>query len=121
MYHKAMEHLFPLGEQDPQKYKYHGCKCNIVDANRSASTTGKSVGGNQDSKTGSEEGGIETAMKKVFAGTWFPETENEELDCDECELAQMLAADEEGVEALAQLGLTEMNEDQMVGLFKVMA
>ena len=74
----------------------------MIDANNSASTAGKSLGGNQDSKTGDGENGIETAMKKVFAGTWFPEVDNEEvLDNDECDFAQMLVNDEEGIEALA--------------------
>ena len=118
MYHKAMEHLFPLGEQDPQKYKYHGCKCNLIDANRSASTTGKQLGGNQDSKTGSEEGGIETAMKKIFAGSWFPQTENDDDCADHCELAEMLEDDSE-IETLVQLG--KMTEEEITELTQQLA
>ena len=75
MYHKAMEHIFPSSRQT--ETKNHGCKVNMVDANRNASTAGRKVGGNSSSNMGDGDSTFSGQQNKVFAGSWFPQTENQ--------------------------------------------
>eukprot|EP00354_Favella_ehrenbergii_P000154 CAMPEP_0170466766 /NCGR_PEP_ID=MMETSP0123-20130129/10593_1 /TAXON_ID=182087 /ORGANISM="Favella ehrenbergii, Strain Fehren 1" /LENGTH=104 /DNA_ID=CAMNT_0010732957 /DNA_START=200 /DNA_END=514 /DNA_ORIENTATION=+ len=75
-----MDHLFPAS--GPQENVHHGVKCNVIDANRSASTAGKKVGGNQTSNIGDQNSTFSGMLNKAFGGSWFPQVEKDDDDDD---------------------------------------
>ena len=49
----------------------------MVDANRNASTAGRKVGGNSSSSMGDGSSTFSGEQNKKFAGSWFPQTDNQ--------------------------------------------